>query len=335
MSISLQNKYRPSSFKEICGQEYVVKILKRQVETHQFVNCYLFSGPSGTGKTTIARILAKEINHGLGEPIEIDAASNNGVDNIRLLIEQSSQRSLNSEYKVYIIDECHMLTNQSWNALLKLIEEPPKYTIFIFCTTELHKVPETIQNRCQQFKVSRVDEKLIYNRLVFISNSENLKYSKDGLVQITKMSMGSMRQAISYLDKCKDYGDITLENVLGILGDFSYDVLFGLVNSLIDRDQQKTISTIEKLYNQGSDLKLLVEFLVEFLLDLNNYLLFKSFSIIKIPESYKDQLEYTLNVEGANKYFIHLMDKMLELKTLIRGDSNIKTTIEIFLISRI
>ena len=149
--MSLPVKYRPKEFSDVSSQKSIIKILEKQIETKQFVNCYLFSGPSGTGKTTIARILADKINSGLGEPIEIDAASNNGVDNVRLIIDQSDQRSLDSEYKVYIVDECHMLTNQAWNALLKLIEEPPKYTIFMFCTTELQKVPETIQNRCQQY----------------------------------------------------------------------------------------------------------------------------------------------------------------------------------------
>lgn len=335
MSVSLPIKYRPTDFNEVCSQVSVIKILEKQIETKQFVNCYLFSGPSGTGKTTIARILANKINNNMGSPIEIDAASNNGVDNIRLLIEQAGLRSLDSEYKIYIIDECHMLTNQSWNALLKLIEEPPKYTIFIFCTTELQKVPETIQNRCQRYRLSRISNKLIYDRLKYICKEENIKNTKEAIDQITKMSMGSMRQAIAYLDKCKDYGDVDINNVLSVLGNFSYDVFFELVNAIIDKDSKKIISIIEDIYNNGDDLKLFTELLVDFLLDLSKFTIFKSFDIIKIPESYKDKLEYTINVENPSKYFNHLIDKALELKQIVKGDLNIKTTLEIFLISRV
>ena len=151
MNTSLAVQFRPKTFDEVVGQETIIKILKKQVETQQFKNCYLFSGASGCGKTSVARIFAKTINNGVGEPIEIDAASNNGVDNIRNIIEEANKRSLDSDYKVYIMDEAHSLTSQSWQSLLKTIEEPPKYTIFIFCTTNPEKIPETILNRLQKF----------------------------------------------------------------------------------------------------------------------------------------------------------------------------------------
>lgn len=332
---SLAVKYRPNDFDEICSQKSIVKILKRQIETGQFVNVYAFAGPSGVGKTTIARILANKINKGLGTPIEIDARSNNGVDNVRLIIEDADKRALDAEYKVYIVDECHMLTNQAWNRLLKLIEEPPKYTIFMFCTTELQKVPETIQNRCQQYRLTRVDNKLIEDRLDYICKAEGYKYTKEALEQITKMSLGSVRQAIAYLDKCKDYGDLTLQNVLIVLGSFSYDTYFDLINAVIDKNEQRIIKIVEQLYSDGCDLRLFVELFLEFVLDLTKYLIFKSFEIIKIPASYKSQLDYTINVEEPGKYFNHLIDKLLELKVLIKGDSNVKTTLEVYLLSRI
>lgn len=334
--ISLPVKYRPTEFSDVSSQKSVIKILERQIETGQFVNSYLFSGPSGTGKTTVARILANKINKGFGEPIEIDAASNNGVDNVRLIIEQADQRALDSEYKVYIIDECHMLTNQAWNALLKLIEEPPKYTIFMFCTTELQKVPETIQNRCQQYRLSRIADSEIATRLQHICNLEGFDITNEAINQITKMASGSMRQAIAYLDKCKDFSDkITINSVLSVLGNFSYDIYFDMVNAVIDRNNEKIISIVDELYNSGADLKLFVELFLEFVLDLTKYIIFKSFDIIKIPMSYKQRLEYTINVENAGKYFNHLISKLLELKQLVKGDSNIKTTIEVFLIANI
>ena len=332
---NLATKYRPKEFSDVCAQGSIIKILERQLETRQWVNSYLFSGPSGCGKTTLARIMASKINNGLGEPIEIDAASNNSVNDVRQIIEEADKRALDAEYKIYIIDECHGLSSNAWQALLKLIEEPPKYTIFMFCTTELQKVPETIQNRCQQYRVSRISNDLILNRLKYICEKEHISYVSEGLEQITKLSLGSMRQAIAYLDKCKDYGTITLGTTLTVLGAFSYDRYFDLINAIIDRNNETIINIVEELYNKGSDIKLFVDQFLDFLLDLTKYIIFRSFDIIKIPESYKEKVNYTINVEDAGKYFNHLIDKCLELKTLIKGDPNVKTTVEIFLISRI
>ena len=284
---ALALKYRPKEFSDVCSQNSIVKILEKQVETKQFKNSYLFSGPSGCGKTTIARILASKINRGCGEPIEVDAASNNGVDSVRQIIESADQRSLDSEYKIYIIDECHMLTTQAWNALLKTIEETPKYTIFMFCTTEYHKVPVTIQNRCQQYFLTRVPQDLLENRLYYICEQEGYIAHPDGISHIAKLSLGSMRQAIAYLEKCKDYSNsITLNNVLSVLGDFSYDTYFKLVNAIIDKNRVDVINTIEDLYNKGNDLKLFLDMFIEFVLDLDKFTIFKSFDIIKIPQSY-------------------------------------------------
>lgn len=330
---ALPIKYRPKEFKDVCAQSSITKILERQIETRNFKNCYLFSGASGCGKTTVARILANKINRGVGSPIEIDAASNNGVDSVRQIIESADQRSIDSEYKIYIIDECHMLTTQAWNALLKTIEETPKYTIFMFCTTEYHKVPVTIQNRCQQYFFTRVPQKDIENRLYYICEQEGLVAHPDGISHISKLAQGSMRQAISYLEKCRDYSEsITLDNVLTVLGDFSYDTYFNLINAVIDKNQKEIINIIEDLYNKGNDLKLFFNLFIEFVLDLAKYIIFKSFDVIKIPQTYKDKIEYTINVEDASKYYSHLLDKLLETKVNLKGDTDIKTSLEIALI---
>ena len=175
MSVSLACKYRPKSFEECVGQPVVVSVLSRQIATKTFKSAYLFVGASGCGKTSVARIMASEINNRQSDPIEIDAASNNGIDNVRAIISDARQTSLDSDYKVYILDECHAFSNQAWQALLKLIEEPPYNTIFIFCTTNPDKIPDTIMTRVQRFDFNKISNKDIVDRLEFILNEEIIK----------------------------------------------------------------------------------------------------------------------------------------------------------------
>ena len=311
----------------------MVKILERQVEIGSFKNCILLQGPSGTGKTTLARIFANKINKGKGEPIEVDGASNNGVDNVRIIIDSAMERSLDSEYKVYIIDECHMITTQGWNAFLKCIEEPPKYTIFIFCTTDPQKIPQTIINRCQVHTLGRISDQQIKDRLSYICNQEGFRFEQDAIDFIAKLGQGSMRQAISYLDKCKDYStDITMNNVVDCLGNYSYDVFFNLTNMVIDGNKGGIIDTIDNLYYQGSDLKLFVSKYLEFILQVVKYLIVKDIRLTTIPQHCQEQLDYLVNIEGAFNYFNSFMNKVLEIKKVIKNDNDIKTTFEIMLL---
>ena len=170
--ITLAVKYRPRTFDDVVEQEAIKVILSEQIKTNSFKHAYLFCGPAGCGKTTAARIFANDLNKGLGNPIEVDAASNSGVDNVREIIENAKRKSLDSDYKVYIIDECHALSNGAWQAFLKLLEEPPKGTIFIMCTTDPQKIPATILSRVQRYDFSKIPTDSIAARLVHILENE-------------------------------------------------------------------------------------------------------------------------------------------------------------------
>lgn len=175
MAQALAVTYRPKTFDDVVEQGSVKTILQQQLATNEFKHAYLFCGGAGTGKTTCARIFANEINHGQGNPIELDAASNNGVDDVRNIIQQARSKSLDSEYKVFIIDECHSISNAGWQAFLKIIEEPPARSIFIFCTTDPQKIPKTILSRVQRYDFQRISQEGIVDRLKYIIEQENKK----------------------------------------------------------------------------------------------------------------------------------------------------------------
>ena len=329
---SLAVKYRPRTFEQVAGQSIVCKVLEKQLELQNFKNCYLFAGASGCGKTTLARCFANRINNGEGDPIEIDAASNGSVDNIRAIIDSANQRSLSGIYKIFIIDECHAITSTGWQAFLKGIEEPPLYTIFIFCTTEPNKLPQTILNRMQRYNISKIDSISIKNYLKYICEQEGFTNYDSTIDLISKVAKGCMRDAITMLDQCATYStDLSLENTRAVLGSFAFEVMLKLTNTLLLADAQGMIQTIEEVDKNG-DIKQFVGSYLEFVLDLNKYVLFKSIDITAIPKYLESEVQYLTSFEGAGLWYNKLAEYLLNLKTNIKYDLSQKATVEAYLL---
>ncbi len=326
---SLAVKYRPTKFEDCVEQSIIIKILNNQILNNSIGNAYLFSGFSGCGKTTVARIFANLINKGVGEPIEIDAASNNGVDNVKEIVKNASERAIDGEYKIYIIDEAHSLTNQAWQAFLKCIEETPKYTVFIFCTTEIQKIPLTILNRVQKFNFSQISTKGIMDRLCYICDNENYQNYQSTCDYISKTCNGSMRNAIAMLQKVASYNHVmNLDDTLNILGTYSYDDFFNILNCLIDGDEQKVLSYLHNIYDRNNNVKTFVDDFFDFVLDIVKYNLFNSCSNIKIPSTMENKIRSCLNFQNPNNYYNYIIDRIVELRTMLKQDTQPKNTVE-------
>lgn len=328
---SLAIKYRPQAFEDVCEQTSTITILKNQIETGTFKSSYLFVGSAGTGKTTCARLFANAINkQDVGSYMEIDAASNSSVEDVRELISQAQTQSITSEYKVIILDECHSFSSKAWQALLKLIEEPPAKTIFIFCTTEAHKVPNTILSRCQRFNFTRISYKGIVSRLSYILDCENATYQKSALEFIAKQADGGMRDAITMLDKCLSYTDnITLDNVIRAIGISDYDTMCDLTYSLLMKDKRSVVETIENMYRSGVDLKQFIKTYINFTLDITKfYITNDSFDFISIPKTYERWLK---QITGDNDYLVsiyRILDMLLQIDSEIKYNPSPKYLIE-------
>ena len=326
---ALATKYRPRTFHDVVCQDNIKKVLTNQLETGEVKQAYLFCGSAGTGKTTSARIFANEVNGGKGKPIEIDGASNNGVDNIRNIIDDCRMKSLDSKYKVYIIDEVHMLSIGAFNALLKVLEEPPKGVIFILCTTDPHKIPATILSRVQRFQFKRIPQNDVVKRLQYVLQQEGkITYDMEALQYIAKLADGGMRDALMKLDTVLGYThEITMEAVLDCLGITNYDYLFKIVSSVIKQDATTPVQLIDDLYKQGKDLKLFVKDLSKFILDLCKLELTQDINTTMIPPELKTKCTKLL-CKCDLDLMVDIMDAVNKLMDKIKYEQNPKSLIE-------
>lgn len=331
--ISLYNKYRPKTFEDALGQHSIIKILENQIATGNIKNAYAFVGPSGVGKTSLARAFFYSINQGQGQPIEIDAASNSSVENIRAIKQEAQERAIDGKYKLFIIDEVHMLSSAAFAALLKIIEEPPEYTIFILCTTDAQKIPPTIMNRIQRFNFTKIPVNEIVGRLEYICNQENFTNYKEAIEYIGKICNGCMREALTLLEKCADYStDLSMNNVLEVLGYQSYDTMFELTNNMLDGNEAAVLQILTNIYNEGKDLKLFTDQYINFILDIDKYALFKNCDLINIPATKEQNIINLVNFDKPTHYYNYVLNKLLELKNSLKNDTDVKATIEIMFI---
>ena len=326
---ALYRKFRPQELEDVKGEEHIVTTLKNQIKADRIGHAYLFCGTRGTGKTTVAKIFAKAVNceHPVdGSPcgkcpacqgiaagtsmnvIEIDAASNNGVDNIRQIREEVSYRPTEGKYKVYIIDEVHMLSAGAFNALLKTLEEPPAYVIFILATTEAHKIPITILSRCQRYDFHRISIDTITDRLAELMRTEQVDVEERALRYVAKAGDGSMRDALSLLDQCIAFhlGEkLTYENVLDVLGAVDTEVFSALLRQVLAKDVTGAIRTVDHLVDQGRELGQMVN---DFTWYMRNLLLIQS----------ADDMEEVLDMSADHLAALKEEAHMVEPETLIR-----------------
>lgn len=348
---ALYLKYRPQTFDEVAGQSVIVRTLKNALANDKLAHAYLFAGPRGTGKTTMARLLAKALDceEGVGKQcnhcsncisisegshpdvIEIDAASNNGVDQVRELIEKVTYAPIKGRYKVYIIDEVHMMTDAAFNALLKTIEEPPERVIFILCTTEPYKVLPTILSRCQRFDFGKIPEEDMEKKLIEILQKENATFDKKGLRLVMKLSDGGMRDALSILDQVLAYSSSSLheQDVLAIYGLASDAEKVDLLLSLKDGDVARVVGKAEAYLAGGIDIRRLVAELITFLKDL---LIFEKTSDSSLMEELSVEDAKELSKKIGPKDCNSMLSEFIDAQNDFKNVSDVRSLFELTLL---
>ena len=326
---ALYRKFRPDNFEDVKGQDHIVTTLKNQIKADRIGHAYLFCGTRGTGKTTIAKIFAKAVNCEKpveGSPcgecptckaiasgasmnvIEIDAASNNSVDNIREIVEEVSYSPAAGKYKVYIIDEVHMLSIGAFNALLKTLEEPPSYVIFILATTETHKIPITILSRCQRYDFKRITVDTIANRLADLMEAEQVSVEEKAIRYVAKAADGSLRDALSLLDQCIAFHfgqELTYDKVLDVLGAVDVGVFSRLLRNVLERNVLGCIELLEEMIMQGREL---TQFVTDFTWYLRNLLLVKT----------SDNIEDVIDMSSDNLARLKEEAEMADMEIIMR-----------------
>ncbi len=339
----LARKYRPQTFDEVYAQNHITEILKNTIELDRTAHAYLFTGPRGVGKTSLARIFSKSLNclengptttpcnkcenckditQGISsDVIEIDGASNTGIDDIRELQKELMYSPSNSNYKIYIIDEVHMLSKNAFNALLKTLEEPPKNVIFIFATTEPHKVIPTIISRCQRFDFKRIPVKSIIARLQDICKKETIEADEEALFLIAKKADGSMRDAQSLMDQIMAYGKdrITHSDVLSIFGIVPDDIFHNILDNIANKETSKIIKHLHSVLEKGNDIQ---EFLNGLLDYIRNLMLLKIGIDISVMSKIKKKSLVTLSTNFTENDLLYLTQLLIKLKMDIKNSNN-------------
>jgi len=354
--LALYRKYRSKTFDEIVGQKHITQSLINQINNNQINHAYLFTGTRGTGKTSIAKIFAKAINclhpvngspcnkceickslndGGSVDVMEIDAASNNRVDEIRELRERVKYPPVNCRYKVYIIDEVHMLTDSAFNALLKTLEEPPPYVVFILATTEVQKLPATILSRCMRFDFKLLSEEELEKHIEFIFKDSDIKYEKEAVSIIARLGAGSVRDALSIADMCVAFSNrsVTYASVVDAIGVTDRETLKNITEGLLSKDEGKIFTTIDNVAKRGKNMTQLCKDLIGFVRDLLVLKTTKDYAnILKLPKNHLSDLE-SLKDLSSNDKLVEILSKLSSLDNEFRFTQNPRALLEITLLS--